>query len=197
MPIDTNQLYYDLTDREWRPVSTLRRPRTPSTRPRDSQRQRVYNTERDVWVREEPMSLADVEAFIHAVCKRKYVRANFDFHDRWVITPGQGSRRGHASRMASYNRIAFPIFSRQRWYVLHEMAHCMRPFAHLCNARVLVTEPRPHPVDAHLYEAGHGWQFVYTYLALVRNVLGKEAYDYLRDGFKQFNVRSRPPRSAK
>lgn len=194
--ITTDQLYYDLTGHapphkgeyfdlaagEWRPVR-VRAPRRPSTRPRDSQKSKCYTAEKAVFIREEPMSLPDLTAWIHAVAERTYVRETFMFMPRWKVRDGRGHRRATATRMVGYNELTFPRWSRQRWIALHEMAHVMRP----CPAA-------SHPPGAWDWGAGHGWQFCYTYLLLVRNVLGRAAHDYLRGGFREHRVRYGPPR---
>ena len=73
--------------------------------------------------------------------------------------------------------------ARQKWYVIHELAHVVD---HNENGR-------PRRLD----HQGHGWQFCSIYLNLVGMAFGADAKKELRECFKNGNVRYLRPRGAK
>jgi len=62
-----------------------------------------------------------------------------------------------------------PVWSRNKLYILHEVAHCL--------------------AVAGCY---HNWEFVKVYLDLVYYVLGEDIYKILRDQFKKHRVKYYP-----
>lgn len=143
-------------------------------RPRDMQRQRVYDAEGMAFGESacEFDTLADVQEFVDRVCARKSVQARYPMAQLGiVVTDGRGRRRGRGGRRG----IAVPRRTRSRWYVLHEVAHALT---------------WPHR------EAGHGWRFCRCYLFLVQAFLGKLHADALRAAYKAKRVRYTKPRKT-
>lgn len=143
-------------------------------RPRDMQRQRVYDAEVSAFGEStcEFDSLGGVEAFVERALARQSIRRRYP-RAEWEIEvrDGRGRRRGGGN----IGHITMPKWTRSRWYVLHELAHTLTV--------------RPD-------EAWHGWRFCACYLDLVGAMLGAEAKRQLRDQFKAGRVRYTRPRRA-
>lgn len=157
--------------------------RAPSST-RDVQRSKVYRAEdrwQHAWVAEHgPFrrfeTTAEIEAWIHETS------AKATFQRRWgksvhvnppTVRPGYGARsaRGGSTSMT------FPLWSRNAYIVLHELAHCL-------ESRV------------GRRAQAHGWEFCDTLLELVGVVHGAEAQRTLRAEFKKSKVRVAPKREV-
>jgi putative metallohydrolase (TIGR04338 family) len=133
-------------------------------RPRDSQRQKLYDAE-DVLARSpDYQTVEECQAFIDGVLRSRW------FQSRWgqrriFVGPGRGQRRAIAfsTRLV---QLEMPKWSRQRQVLLHELAHCLIPD----NL------------------AAHGREFAGVYLFLVRQVMGDEAWATLQSSFRAHRV---------
>lgn len=156
------------------------------TRPRDTQRQRVYDAEAVLKpLAKELPTISDIEAFARKLLARKRLR-----NDLWVIAnrtykmdsigenrlfrvpkvkDGRGRRR--AGGRSAY--ITMPKWSRNDWITCHELAHS-------------ITERIWGPLTP-----AHGEQFCGAYLLLVKHGMGQEAYTTLRRSFAESGVNFR------
>jgi len=82
-----------------------------------------------------------------------------------LVTDGRGTKRASGTM----SKINLPKWARNKWIVLHEVAHA-------CT-------PRSYPA--------HGREFASTYLKLVRRFIGKIEAQILRDAFRQYKAKYR------
>lgn len=133
-------------------------------RPRDSQRQKVYDWERNnVSGFREGISLDECRKFAARVCRDSHFMAD--------VTDGRGRR----SACAYSHRICLPTGCRTKAIVLHELAHCMLQ----------------QYSDYHAY-AGHGPEFVRVYMWLLQRY-HKQSLRTLRATAKLCRVKYAPP----
>jgi putative metallohydrolase (TIGR04338 family) len=146
------------------------KPVKRSTRPRDSQRSKLYKAERawfDPTARYQPEfeTIAECRAFVDSVTKTKF----WQDRSRWrfvAITDGRGRR----SAAGGGGEIRLPRSMRSRWVILHELAH------------VIHWEDRPEV-------AAHGREFAKTYLALVGRFLSVEDARGLRNSMREHRAK--------
>lgn len=147
-------------------------------RPRDNQRQRVYDAEREAF---NPLmekgtpdlpTVADCQALVDRIVYSRWwngqLRTNPDMavvFGNVTVSDGRGRRRGGVAGLD----IAMPGWTRHTYYLLHEIAHVMTPMRY----------------------AWHGPEFCRNYLALVDRWMGKDAGRALRAEFKTKRVRYR------
>ena len=84
---------------------------------------------------------------------------------------------------ANSQRIALSKWARQKYIVVHELAHVVD-----CNENGSIDKR---------WHQGHGWQFCQIYLQLVSAAFGAEAKVALRDSFRDEGVRFTRPRGAR
>lgn len=139
---------------------------------RDSQRQRVYDAEKEAFAGElliEDWDFTATVAYVRRVCASKTwakLRRRSDPPERAPdVLPGREGDRpsGWAGG------VTLPPLARKRWLILHELAHSAAPIV-----------------------AQHDWMFCDTYLKLVSRFLGREAAAKLKAAFKKHRVRFRP-----
>ena len=100
-------------------------------RPRDSQRKRVYESEKDAFGREywldegDWVTLIGVERFVASVTRSRWWRARGGPAEVEVRRGRSNQRRGKAHPERAV--ISLPRFTWRRWYVLHELAHLLAP----------------------------------------------------------------------
>lgn len=142
---------------------------------RDNRRQRLYDAERAVTLPEsatarrllhEGKRVASTGNISIEACQSyvDYVTMTAWFQRRW------GRRRltvrhkvhGNATADLGGTTICLPPWAREEWTILHEVAHCLTPSS----------------------AAAHGPEFVAAYLTLVRQQMGKAAYDLLRESLR-------------
>jgi putative metallohydrolase (TIGR04338 family) len=158
------------------------------TRPRDSQRSKLYAAENAVFnYGQNPRAgrrfttLDEIDAYLLKVTgsawfKRRWpvVGANGHWGSKtWRLKDGRGSRTPKGGMMS----MSFPRGSRYEAIILHELAH------HICER-----------YNGYERTAWHGWQYCAILLELVTHELGEETGDALRLEFKRRNVRFRKPR---
>lgn len=138
------------------------------TRPRDNQRQRLYNAEREAFGSDSEWSkivgngtIAACQAWVDALCAERW------FQSRWGQKQIPVRLKCSGSATAEYNRhISLPPSYRIPWVILHEVAHV------LCHSRY----------------AGHGPEYAAIYLTLVEHHLGTAPASNLRTMFRQHRV---------
>jgi len=158
-----------------------------SPRPRDSQRSKVYKAEtaHSLWFDEALFdSVGDVQRWVDSICKSRWFKNRFPRYaldpkslmkygrsaDGIKVLDGRGRRRACGLRRGF---IKLPIWTRTDLHILHEIAH-------------VVTTTKV---------ASHGREFCANYLALVRQFMGKEEANELRECFKRHKVKyTRPAR---
>jgi putative metallohydrolase (TIGR04338 family) len=164
--------------------------------PRDSQRQRVYDAEQVIrgtldtrlWTPEMTTEECRVAAqkFINKVCKRKYITRKYGadhgtsgfFCNPPMVRLGANNKRRTATAFGGHT-IEMPAASSGRWAFVHSVL--LHELAHNFERRK----------NRYKY-AGHDWPFAAIYLDLVRNVMGREAYEALKASFKKHKVRTKP-----
>lgn len=150
------------------------------SRPRDSQRSRVYAAERAAFGGGSldagaPDTLEATQARAEGILRSTWVREQYPRAPRSVSV--EDTRARCATAYAT--RVEMPKWSRapENWWVLfHELAHT-----------ILNWVPGRHD------RAGHGWEFCATYVALVRELRGEADADRLVAAFKAGRVRYRRP----
>jgi putative metallohydrolase (TIGR04338 family) len=150
---------------------------------RDSQRQRVYDSERLAFeglqnraepykTRPEYKTVAECQGFVDEVTLSptwKYLCPP-ELSPRYVtVTDGRGRRRGGAT---ARDTIAMPKFARRQWYLLHELAHVA-----LWDG----TQAGEWPA--------HGPEYVCAYLHLLREVLGPEPHAALTEAMAAHRIK--------
>lgn len=154
------------------------------TRPRDTQRQKVYDAENKVTVGTKFETLEECEVFLAKVCQSKYLVKKYGWMGRNKLTEKSERRiplprliRGRAGTRAwasSLNTITLPEWCWNERIILHELAH-------LLNSSVRM----------------HDWKFCEIYLDLVRHIMGKETHDALKASFKTGRVKFTKPRAKR
>lgn len=137
-------------------------------RERDTQRSKVYEAEDKAhWLtygrslHARTLANDEVQARIDEIMEMRAIQSRWGRHKiRVTFTHGGG----HAS---SPWEIALGASSRNDWYILHEIAHCL----------------------SWNKGASHGKEYVGVYLFLVKTVLGQTAYDNLLAQFRERRVR--------
>lgn len=149
---------------------------------RDSQRGKVYATERDVFKfakRGEGLSINECQRYVEKVLGDAVVRRHYSSAeklDRLRVIEGRNGGYYRPSHWDDYNRCFRPVISlglagRADWVMLHETAHALT-YWHT--------------------DQWHGPEFVECYLFLVRQFLGIEMHDRLKASFVAHGVRTKP-----
>jgi putative metallohydrolase (TIGR04338 family) len=108
----------------------------------------------------EELTLKECQKFVDKVLARKYIKDKYGWNRPIVVLDGRGRRSAGATFRHGQYVILLPKWGRQKFVILHELAH------HLSNDRW-----------------SHGAKFATCLLDLVRNVMGKEDADKLQAGF--------------
>ncbi len=132
-----------------RSPSRTRRADLPSRRARDSQRAKLYASEKGVPRGRRFATFAECEAYVDRVVHSPWWRSRFPHVRAVEVKDGRGRR--HAGGSALHRFVTLPRWARSELIVLHELAH----------------------VADHPHNAGHGPEFVGIYLDLVREFLGE------------------------
>lgn len=175
--------------------------------PRDTQKQKLYNAERDV--SSETVgdgSMDDVRAYVAKVLTSAVVRRNYPHApSKLTVADGRGRRKAGA-RGTWY--ITLPAgWARKEIVVLHEIAHCIntsegeaegnsRMWRADAEAKAAGTTywaldfaSRRKEIEACESRAAHGWQFARILLALVRWFMGAAKERELKAAFRKNHVR--------
>lgn len=163
------------------------RTRRKSTRPRDSQRSKVYKSEdaifRKSWPPRDPFfpeaefrfeTVEEVQAWVDGIQKSKWWAKQGYTKRKIKVHPGRASSSAFANTAKMQIRMPYD-WSRRKWVILHEMAHI--------TADLLYEE-----------DQRHGRGFCSVYLKLVERWIGVEEARALRKSFVEHNVRYRNKR---
>jgi hypothetical protein len=167
------------------PATVVVKSRLPRStrhgRPRDSQRQKVYDAENGAaWTDRAARELRGREA--QELADRMY---------QWLVAEGYDLRRPNVIVTRGLGSTAWPHsgdirFGGNRplaWIMAHEVAHLVR-------FQRSAFPGREWDVDGR----SHGWEWASVYLRLVRRFFGVKNHDALRDAFKAGKVKFRPKR---
>lgn len=138
-------------------------------RPRDSQRQKLYNAEREALKENYGGKvgngmIADVQGMVDRLCQQHWFQARWGQRTIEVRQKTSGRATGY------YNsHICMPPRYRSPYITLHEVAHV------LCHPKY----------------AGHGPEYAALYLFLVHQHLGADASASLRESFRKHGVKYR------
>lgn len=146
--------------------------------PRDNQKKRLYDAERQHSLWEDNacgrMSVADMQAFVDKVTRSAWFVRRFGRRFGILVKDGRGHQ--NATGNGQNRTLQMPRWSRSKLVLLHEIAH-------------VVTEYKRGPWT----EGGpHGKTFCAWYLTLIRYVLGKDAYAEMRQCFRAGRVKVAP-----
>lgn len=151
------------------------------SRPRDSQKSKLYAAEREAleglvaeqWGAGE---VAVIQAWVDKILSSAWWRRRYPSVRKVVVEDGAGHRSAMAKRRDLRLIIELPLWARKDWVVLHELAH--------------------HATDAkHWGVAAHGREFARVYVELVEHIMSKEAGDALRAAFREGKVKYSKPRT--
>jgi len=135
------------------------------TRPRDTQRSRLYAAEsgafEDTSAEQRLETMAEVQEFLDTEVQR--VLWSYGIRRAVWATDGRGRRRACGD---PGGRIRLPRWSRVNWIVLHEVAHTLQP----------------------LGTAWHGPEFCGIYRQLVWDVMGPYQATRLEDALAEHHV---------
>jgi len=132
-------------------------------RPRDSQRARLYRAEFEVDAGRRLPTVPILQAYADSLVQFDWFRARWP--DRaFEIRPGYGHRRATATVDGV---LQMPKWARSELVVLHEVAHCVTPWAY----------------------ASHGPEYAGVLLCLVRRAMGPAPAQALEDAFDRQRVR--------
>ena len=151
-------------------------------RPRDSQRQKVYDAEKAAfldafWAPLDDNSIEGARRYVKQVIGSKRwatLALRYDYPSS-NITIAVKDGRGRRSACASTWRVSLPVHTRSKPIILHELAH------------TLTNHQRKLP--------GHGWLFCRAYLDLVSTFIGADAKKKLKASFRDHKVKTNPKRS--
>jgi len=139
---------------------------------RDSQRQRVYDSERSVKSFQnetQRLTFEQVEQLVSAVYEGQTYRTYIT--DKMRAKPSVKKGRAGTSAYGTEKGISVPQWAWHKAIVLHELAHVV----------VLRKDPRRS------HEA-HGWLFCRVYLELVEEFIGADVAQELREAFDLMRV---------
>jgi putative metallohydrolase (TIGR04338 family) len=156
--------------RKERTLSLFRAPR----RPRDAQRQRLYDWEH-VFIRPRDTTARSLDE-----CQRWVDRLRADAGLRRPIVVGDGRGSKRARWIPADRRIELPLWARRKYVVLHEMAHA------ICDERNGQTESRETI-------AAHGAEFLRIYVDLLAEYLGLDR-GFLEESVSEVKLRIAAPR---
>jgi len=133
------------------------------SRPRDSQRARLYRAEDEVGPGRRLPTVEKLQTYVDGLAATDW------FDRRWQgrsfdVRPGHGHRRATADRNGV---LQLPRWARSEVVVLHEVAHCLTPVEF----------------------AAHGPEYAGILLSLVRRAVGPGTAQRLEDAFGRHRVR--------
>jgi len=148
------------------------------SRPRDSQRNKLYLAERALWVNaEEPdkkLTISEMQTFVNRLVASAWFQRRYPGVLTIEVTDGRARRSaaGIYHGWAHSGEIRMPRWSRNHIVMLHEVAH------------VCVDSTKAHHAIA-----SHGREFAATFIELVDHCLGKETGRVLRSSFRERGVK--------
>ena len=138
-------------------------------RPRDFQRQRLYDAERKAPRGQEWDKVPQLQDYVDQLISSEWWQARYAHIEKIQVLDGRGRRRGCGGRNRDQKSgfIKMPRFTRYERYTLHEVSHVVQP------------------ID----ESSHGLIFCSIYLCLVHFKMGSKASEQLRNAFTEGNVK--------
>lgn len=136
-------------------------------RPRDNQRQRLYDAEEAAQFKmtgkrwQQTIKNADLQPWVDAVMAKRAISSRWP-NKKIKVELGKGGGRGW------YSEISLGVAARNEWVILHEVAHCLVP---------------------HGDYAPHGPEFVGIFTFLIETVLGKPSATAFREQCLAHRVR--------
>ena len=166
--------------------------RQQTSRPRDSQRSKVYKAERRMasWDKNRLETIPEVERWIRKLSKQTRLQTHFPELTRREVEVSDG--RGRRSAAGNESGIWLPRWGRFKLVILHELAHVI-------TERRLRAEAPYIGITGWKVKQGavHGWVFCAVYLKLVHLGIGKAQADELKGHFKALKVRFTEPRKKR
>jgi putative metallohydrolase (TIGR04338 family) len=159
-----------------RASSTTTVRRTRSTRPRDSQKSKVYAAE--LRRGDEFASVAEMQAYVDRLHASAWFKRRWPRLRGFVVHSGAGNRRATCS-WGLCPTLKMPKWARVESVLLHEVAHA-------CTFERYAKTV-----------AAHGPEFVATYLELLRHQMGDEVWREQKAKFVERKVRHRLPSKTK
>lgn len=157
-------------------IRTPKRTRSRSARPRDSQRQKVYDAEDAIHGKDLP-TVPEMQEYIDAILRKRWFKNRYPNIKQVKVQDGRGRRRAVGIYRWTYSIIKMPRWARCEMVLLHELAHVVT------DGRKGVFGASKHAV------ASHGPEFARNFLDLVYWKMGREAGDTLRASFKEKRVK--------
>jgi putative metallohydrolase (TIGR04338 family) len=133
------------------------------TRPRDTQRARLYRAEDELPPGRRLATVDALQAYVDDLAACAWFTARWGIR-RFEVRPGHGHRRATADRSGV---LQLPRWSRTELVVLHEVAHCLTPESY----------------------AAHGPEYAGVFLSLIRRRLSPGTAQALEDAFIRHRVR--------
>jgi len=137
---------------------------------RDGQRSKVYEAEDAYFKKSLPPEYAtmdEVGEYVQVVINSQYWKKCGGWKR---VKTGTGKGRRSACYKPYSKQVCFPLWSRSRWIVIHEMSHCLTD---------KTSKGAPW----------HGTHFVGHYLNLVEELLGVDVAESLAESFVSQGVR--------
>lgn len=135
----------------------------PVTRPRDSQRARLYRAEGEVDAGRRLPTVERMQAWVDGLVATEWFLARWGERS-FEVRPGFGHRRATADQNGV---LQMPKWARTELVLLHEVAHCVTP----------------------IVLASHGPEYAGVLLALARRAMGPGTAQLLEDAFVRERVR--------
>lgn len=159
-------------------------------RPRDSQRQKVYDAGWSVDQGEQFIHMRDLRAYVYKIYRSRWRKAlyrKYNLDDRgFHLYVGDGRSRRKACMQNGWKRhyeIKFPRSMRSQLTILHEIAHVL--------VEEIFTIGRGEKV------AYHGREFCAFLFLLVRRWMGADAAKQLKAAYKKYRVKHTLPHMPK
>ena len=155
------------------------KPRRPSRRPRDTQRQRVYRAEGSCpWYfkGQRIESVPEIQTYVDKLISSSWYRASFPSAP--MVVKVHDGRGGYKARAGDFD-IFLPTRMRTIAVILHELTHTIVSGMNRTLLRKGIVQLHP----------AHGWMFANTELALIRQVIGGKEAGELRTAFDVCGVR--------
>lgn len=179
----------------------LSRRRKGTHRPRDAQRQKLYDAEHKITLWTQPVyfkSVAQAQSYVDRILESKWWKTRFPkVTEVHLVESTKRAQSAHATKKHGRNELVFPHFKRSpsTWhkaFVLHELAHA---------ATTGIGAPYRYGKVA-----GHGWQYAATYLAIIgrfgyctemdgSKVTAAESAQQLKKSFQKGGVRFKPKKT--
>jgi putative metallohydrolase (TIGR04338 family) len=137
-------------------------------RPRDSQRQKLYNAEGEAIHASKNrinfVTVGEIQRYVDKIVSSKWWKGRFDIK-KIDVTDGRRRRSAAGIRhIDETGTIKMPKFARNNWLTLHEMAHCVS-------------------------HDDHGRGYAKNYLLLVKRFIGDDDYRLLKEAFVKYHVK--------